>query len=294
MDDLADEALADEGDYQNKPAEGEDEILPPTFPARINVTIEKPNSGALLVQAVIQDGDLQIEEISHFKNAEIATAQTAEKDWSRQSFYAGPPAENLDPELLAFWGRYLEERGLNLEFQNMVTDYIAFKEQKEYVRWLDSEFTRAASTHGIYADLCYRRPQVRCCLNDSWNLNLSLASSPRGIVTHYVNFRGGTFQSSYSVLLSRFPVIARLVNRSALALPAHTVRTCTNNFLSYMNNRHLEVIVEFLIELSDLLLFTRSLTFQVIPSMLVFLESPAVVSEVLDANSGKITVLKRT
>jgi complement component 1 Q subcomponent-binding protein len=138
MDDLADDALADEGDYQNKPAESEDEILPPTFPARINVTIEKPNSGALLVQAVIQDGDLQIEEISHFKNAEIANAQTAEKDWSRQSFYAGPPAENLDPELLAFWGRYLEERGLNLEFQNMVTDYIAFKEQKEYVRWLDN------------------------------------------------------------------------------------------------------------------------------------------------------------
>ncbi|KAJ5377588.1 uncharacterized protein N7496_004997 [Penicillium cataractarum] len=138
MDDLADDALADEGDYQNKPAEGEDEILPPTFPARINVTIEKPNNGALLVQAVIQDGDLQIEEISHFKNAEIANAQTAEKDWSRQSFYAGPPAENLDPELLAFWGRYLEERGLNLEFQNMVTDYIAFKEQKEYVRWLDN------------------------------------------------------------------------------------------------------------------------------------------------------------
>lgn len=142
MDDLTDEALGDEGEYQtqqNKP-EGEDEILPPTFPARLNVTVEKPNNGALLIQAVIQDGDLQIEEISHFANAEVANAHTAEKDWTRQSLYAGPPAENLDPELIAFWGRYLEERGLNLEFQNMVTDYIAFKEQKEYVRWLDSKF----------------------------------------------------------------------------------------------------------------------------------------------------------
>lgn len=233
MDDLADDALADEGEYQNKPAESEDEILPPTFPARINVTIEKPNSGALLVQAVIQDGDLQIEEISHFKNAEIANAQTAEKDWSRQSFYAGPPAENLDPELLAFWGRYLEERGLNLEFQNMVTDYIAFKEQKEYVRWLDSEFAFSLCTSGIYTNLGCRRPQVRCCLNDSCNLNLPLPSSPREIITHYVYSRGGTFQSFSSVLLSHFPVIARLVNRSALALLAHTVRTCTNNLLIY-------------------------------------------------------------
>lgn len=242
MDELADDALADEGDYQNKPAEGEDEILPPTFPARINVTIEKPSSGALLVQAVIQDGDLQIEEISHFKNAEIANAQTAEKDWSRQSFYAGPPAENLDPELLAFWGRYLEERGLNLEFQNMVTDYIAFKEQKEYVRWLDSEFTCSNFTGVKYANLSCRRPQVRCCLNDSWNLYLSFSTSPCGPVTNRVNFCGGTIQPSYHVLLSPFSVIACLVNRSALALLAHTVRTCTNNFSSYMNNRPCEVI----------------------------------------------------
>ncbi|KAJ5768431.1 hypothetical protein N7533_001014 [Penicillium manginii] len=141
MDELADETLGDEGEYQsqqNKDVEGEDEILPPTFPARINVAIEKPSNGALLVQAVIQDGDLQIEEIAHYSNAEVANAQTAEKDWTRQSLYAGPPAENLDPELLAFWGRYLEERGLNLEFQNMVTDFIAYKEQKEYMRWLEN------------------------------------------------------------------------------------------------------------------------------------------------------------
>jgi len=141
--DLQDDALGDEGEFQSQQnkAENEDEILPPTFPARVNVTVEKPTNGALLIQAVIQDGDLQIEEISHFASADVANAHTAEKDWARQSLYAGPPAENLDPELLAFWGRYLEERGLNLEFQNMVTDYIAFKEQKEYVRWLESKFS---------------------------------------------------------------------------------------------------------------------------------------------------------
>ncbi|KAJ5711723.1 hypothetical protein N7488_005879 [Penicillium malachiteum] len=140
MDDLHDDALSDEADFQqsSRDVESEDEILPPTFPARLSIAIEKANSGALLIQAVIQDGDLQVEEISHFKEAEIAYSQTAEKDWTRQSLYAGPPAENLDPELLAFWGRYLEERGLNVEFQTMVTDYIAYKEQKEYVSWLEN------------------------------------------------------------------------------------------------------------------------------------------------------------
>lgn len=140
MDDLHDDALGDEAEYNNqgRDVEGEDDILPPTFPARLDIAIEKANQGALLIQAVIQDGDLQIEEISHFKDAEIANAHTAEKDWTRQSLYSGPPAENLDPELLSFWGRYLEERGLNVEFQNMITDYIAFKEQKEYVSWLEN------------------------------------------------------------------------------------------------------------------------------------------------------------
>lgn len=244
MDDLADEALADEG-YQNKPAEGEDEILPPTFPARINVTIEKPNNGALLVQAVIQDGDLQIEEISHFKNTEIANAQTAEKDWTRQSLYAGPPAENLDPELLAFWGRYLEERGLNLEFQNMVTDYIAFKEQKEYVRWLDSELLAPLAKVEHVLTCLRRRPQVRCCLNDFWNLSLSFSIPACGIVIQPSNFLGVAFQSAYPVLLSPFSTMARLVYRAALARPAHITRTCTNNFLPYMNNRLLKSSAKF-------------------------------------------------
>jgi complement component 1 Q subcomponent-binding protein len=170
MDDLHDDALGDEGEFQaqqNK-AENEDEILPPTFPARVNVTVEKPNNGALLIQAVIQDGDLQIEEISHFADADVANAHTAEKDWARQSLYAGPPAENLDPELLAFWGRYLEERGLNLEFQNMVTDYIAFKEQKEYVRWLESKYLSMILASPLLTPAS-RRAQVRFCLSNDSN-----------------------------------------------------------------------------------------------------------------------------
>ncbi|KAJ5930283.1 hypothetical protein N7466_005776 [Penicillium verhagenii] len=139
MDELHDDALGDETDYQQNGRDIEnDDILPPTFPARLDIAIEKANNGALLIQAVIQDSELQIEEISHFKDAEIANAHSAEKDWTRQSLYSGPPAENLDPELIAFWGRYLEERGLNVEFQNMITDYIAFKEQKEYVSWLEN------------------------------------------------------------------------------------------------------------------------------------------------------------
>lgn len=117
-----------------------DRDVEPSFPARVNVTVEKPGNGALLIQTVAQDGLFQIEEVSYFNKPDLAHAQTAEKDWDRQSLYAGPPFENLDEDLQSFLERYLEERGINSELANMIPDYIQVKEQKEYVRWLESKF----------------------------------------------------------------------------------------------------------------------------------------------------------
>lgn len=168
QDDFDDAALGSEVDYEgghqaaNQPHGGvaqhaEDRVAPsdreadpldrdyePSFPARVNVTVEKPGNGALLIQSVAQDGLFQIEEVSYFSQPELAHAQTAEKDWSRQSLYAGPPFENLDEDLQTFLERYLEERGINAELANMIPDYIQVKEQKEYVRWLESEYPTAS------------------------------------------------------------------------------------------------------------------------------------------------------
>jgi complement component 1 Q subcomponent-binding protein len=160
-----DDALNDEPDFgehnhsvnQSRPAKGgvavhpEDSVAPAdrefddeeepaaSFPARVNVTIEKPGSGALLVQTVAQDSHFEIEEVSYFSKPELANAQTAEKDWARQSLYAGPPFLNLDEELQNYFEQYLEERGINAELANAIPDYIQVKEQKEYVRWLESK-----------------------------------------------------------------------------------------------------------------------------------------------------------
>lgn len=163
QDDFDDAALSDETEYEgghqaaNQPHGGvaqhaEDRVAPsdrendpldrdfePSFPARVNVTIEKPGNGAILIQTVAQDGLFQIEEVSYFSQPDLAHAQTAEKDWARQSLYAGPPFENLDEDLQTFLERYLEERGINAELANMIPDYIQVKEQKEYVRWLESK-----------------------------------------------------------------------------------------------------------------------------------------------------------
>lgn len=116
-----------------------DEDTIPGFPARVNIAIEKPGNGALLIQTTASDGIFEIHEISHFTKADLAEAQTAEKDWLRQSLYSGPAYGNLDEELQAMFDRYLEERGFNAELANVIPEYITVKEQKEYTRWLESK-----------------------------------------------------------------------------------------------------------------------------------------------------------
>lgn len=121
--------------------EGFDEENEPGFPARVNVTIEKPGKGAIHVETVAQDGLIQIENVSYFAKPELANAETAEKEWSRQSLYSGPPFGNLDEEVQVFLERYLDERGIDNGLASIIPDYIEFKEQKEYVGWLSSKLT---------------------------------------------------------------------------------------------------------------------------------------------------------
>ncbi|OAL71722.1 mitochondrial glycoprotein [Trichophyton violaceum] len=142
--DFADSALQEELEMDqsrsNKDASPEENIdeqpLEPGYLARVDVTIEKPGKGAMHVDAVARDGLIQIENVSYFSKAELATAETPDKEWERQSLYAGPPFGNLDEELQTLIERYLDERGIDTALASFVPDYIDFKEQREYVRWL--------------------------------------------------------------------------------------------------------------------------------------------------------------
>ncbi|PGH19297.1 hypothetical protein AJ80_04050 [Polytolypa hystricis UAMH7299] len=118
--------------------EGEafEEESEPSYPARVNITIEKAGKGAVHFETVAQDGFFVIENVFHFAKPELANAETAEKEWARQSLYAGPPFGNLDQDLQDLWDRYLEERGVDTALATFVPDFIDYKEQKEYVRWL--------------------------------------------------------------------------------------------------------------------------------------------------------------
>lgn len=126
---------------QVSPADRGFDESPPAFPVRVSITIEKPGKGALLIQTSAQDGAFDIEDVYHFAKADLANAETAEKDWTRQSLYGGPVYANLDEDLQALFERYLEERGFDAELANFIPDYITVKEQKEYARWLGSKYS---------------------------------------------------------------------------------------------------------------------------------------------------------
>ena len=112
----------------------------PAYPATVHVTISKPGKGAMQIVTNAQDGVIVIENVYYYPKAELADAETPETDFARANIYAGPPFQNLDPELQSMLERYLDERGINEQLASFVPDYMDHKEQREYVRWLKSKF----------------------------------------------------------------------------------------------------------------------------------------------------------
>ncbi|RDW84918.1 hypothetical protein BP6252_02508 [Coleophoma cylindrospora] len=109
-----------------------------SFPARVNVIIEKPGNGALAIETVAQDGMIVIDNVYYYKDAAHAHAKSVEKAHERQDLYVGPPFGNLDEDLQVLLEKYLDERGINTALAIFVPDYIDMKEQKEYLRWLEN------------------------------------------------------------------------------------------------------------------------------------------------------------
>ncbi|KAF2758269.1 mitochondrial glyco protein [Pseudovirgaria hyperparasitica] len=109
-----------------------------SFPARITVKIERPGKGAVSVEATLSDGETIIDNIYYYEDAALATPKSADKEWARRDLFAGPRYSSLDPNLQTSFEQYLQERGINERMAIFIPDYIDFKEQREYGRWLNN------------------------------------------------------------------------------------------------------------------------------------------------------------
>lgn len=125
--------LADEEGAQD---ESEQE---PSFPSHCYITVERPNKGALQIEAVAQDGMMIIENVFFYKDAKLVDPKNRGDEESARDLYTGPPFGNLDEDLQLLFERYLEERGINTTLALFVPEYIDFKEQREYLSWLNGE-----------------------------------------------------------------------------------------------------------------------------------------------------------
>ncbi|KAI9473667.1 MAG: mitochondrial glycoprotein [Benjaminiella poitrasii] len=119
-------------------AEDEDSEEAVPFLVRASITIEKENQGAVTIDTVAENGKIAIESIMHYKDAKLANEQSAEADWQRRGLYIGPQFAELDEGLQSNFERYLEERGINTALANFLPDYVEYKEQKEYIQWLQN------------------------------------------------------------------------------------------------------------------------------------------------------------
>jgi len=108
-------------------------------PIRCSITISKgSDQGALAIDALAQDGAIVIDNVSFYKDAKLATDLTSEADWKRRGLYIGPQFDHLDVGVQEEFERFLDERGIGGELAIFVGEYSEYKEQKEYVKWLQS------------------------------------------------------------------------------------------------------------------------------------------------------------
>ncbi|KAL2441957.1 hypothetical protein ABEF95_016945 [Exophiala dermatitidis] len=109
----------------------------PAYPIHLTITVTKPSKRALEIRAVAAEGAIEIETISFFPKESLLEAKTPDEAQEARSLYAGPPISNLDPELQAMLDKYLEERGIDAQLASFLPEYVDYKEQREYVKWLE-------------------------------------------------------------------------------------------------------------------------------------------------------------
>ena len=112
-----------------------------SYPLNLYITIKKPGDQALAVRAVARDGTIATEHINYYPKSSLLDPDSPQETSEAGAMYSGPPYENLDTDLQMMFESYLEERGVNAELANILPHFVEWKEQREYVDWLQSKLT---------------------------------------------------------------------------------------------------------------------------------------------------------
>jgi len=125
---------------EEEPEEGsEAEADTPPSMVRTSISIIKPKdaSGALYIESSCEDGLFIVDNITYFPEAKTGTELSPEAEFKRRGLYLGPSFEHLDMNVQEQFESYLRERGIAEGLALFISEYSEFKEQQEYVRWLE-------------------------------------------------------------------------------------------------------------------------------------------------------------
>ena len=110
------------------------------YPVHLKITIDKGSAGATNIVARAEDGQISIDYVHFYPNAKLTHPSTTAEATEADNLYGGPPFTNLDFELQTMYENYLQQRGIDERLAAFLPLYIDFKEQREYVKWLQGEF----------------------------------------------------------------------------------------------------------------------------------------------------------
>ncbi|KAJ3714990.1 mitochondrial glycoprotein [Lentinula raphanica] len=134
QEDFDNEAASEENDEDGSQ---EEEVLN-TYPIRASLTVTKSSTpGSLAVDMMCQEGQFVIDNITYYQEGSLASDLTAEADWKRRGIYMGPQFDTLDIGLQEEFDKFLQERGIDQSLALFIPEFAEFKEQGEYVRWLE-------------------------------------------------------------------------------------------------------------------------------------------------------------
>lgn len=108
--------------------------------ANVTVIISHEGNGSALsfdLLMNLQDRSFYIDSVTPFKSAADVLHDTAESQFNNNLKYRGPPFSNLDEGLQESLESYLESRGINEELSEFICTYSEFKENNEYISWLE-------------------------------------------------------------------------------------------------------------------------------------------------------------
>jgi len=137
IDTSAEPGMLEGEDEEGNPIEDTEE---PSYPIRTAITITKPNGapGALTIDAICQDGLFTLENIAFYKDTKLGTELSADADWKRRGLYMGPQFDHLDVNVQDQFEAFLRERSISEGLALFIPEYAEYKEQLEYVRWLEN------------------------------------------------------------------------------------------------------------------------------------------------------------